>query len=522
MLINVHCRQWWKAEILPETDGHSTLMSTCPVCDYEYEDSLVGCPRHSHDLPSDKIVDEKKTTEAADGQALIGTTISALYRLDEIIGKGAMGVVYKALHLKDNKEVAIKVLHTHLAADPESIKRFQHEARAASSLMHANIVRIYDVGVAEGGQPYIVMELLDGVTLSRFLRERQHLDTSEALPLIRQACEAIAEAHSNGVLHRDIKPANIVLCNRFGVENFVLVLDFSIAKIIQKVSDVDSTTPGLIFGSPTYMSPERFMGKGGDFRSDIYSMGIIMFQLLAGRPPFKSADLYTLMNEHINTPPPRVRDFRPQSDVPELLEQAIAKALAKRPEDRQENMKQLLAEINEVYHTVLAPKEEPAMSQPVRINSNDRIAALGGQRTNADGSFAPFASAGTKSAEKPAVYGFEIDPTIGISPPGGSLVYGSGRKPTAVEESNSNRQKLAEFGNNARWDKSLISGKSSTIVTAESIPVQRQRIRPAEEQQQLPIELIALALVLVLFFWIISPRIMPVGKTSAPVSTTPL
>ena len=314
-------------------------MKTCPICDFEYEDIVDVCPRHDVQLVS-KVVDP-----------LIGATVRDRYVINEMLGRGAMGVVYKATQTTDGKEVALKVLHTHLASDTESVKRFHHEARAASSLMHPNIVRLYDVGIIAGGQPYIAMELLPGITLADHLKAHRFLNTSEALPIIRQVCEALAEAHSHGVLHRDIKPANIMLTNRFGQENFVVVLDFSIAKVIQRVSDVDSTTPGLIFGSPAYMSPERFMGRGGDFRSDIYSLGIIMFQMLAGRTPFKSSDLYTLMNEHVTTVPPTVKEIRPESDVPEDLEAAISRTLAKKPEDRHSNMKQLLTEIYEIYRT---------------------------------------------------------------------------------------------------------------------------------------------------------------------------
>jgi len=246
-------------------------MKTCPICTKEYEDSLDACPRHfTPPSFSDK------------GDPLIGVIIKDRYKLTEVIGRGAMGVVYKGMQMDDEKQVAIKVLQTHLASNHESLKRFQHEAEAARSLMHPNIVRLYDVGVGPGGQPYIAMEYLAGTTLADYMRARRFLNTAEALQIIRQVCEALAEAHSHGVLHRDIKPANIMLMNRFGQENFVVVLDFSIAKVIQRASDADSTTPGLIFGSPAYMSPERFMGRGGDFRSDIYSVGIILWQMLAG------------------------------------------------------------------------------------------------------------------------------------------------------------------------------------------------------------------------------------------------
>jgi eukaryotic-like serine/threonine-protein kinase len=310
-------------------------MKTCPICDFRYDDQLDECPRHRVEL-------------ADTSDPLLGSIIKDRYKLVQLLGRGSMGAVYRAKTKGSASEVAIKVLHTHLANNRESLKRFHHEAKASSRLRHPHIVSIYDVGVIPNGQPYIAMELLKGRNLGQFLKERRQLGAREALPIIRQVCEALSEAHSHGVVHRDIKPANIMLMNRFGQEHYVVVVDFGIAKVIQRVSDVDSTTPGLIFGSPAYMSPERFRGKGGDFRSDIYSLGIIMFQMLTGAPPFRSGDLYSLMNEHVNLPPPSVRSLLgDQCDIPQILEDTIARALAKRPEDRQENMRQLLTQINQ-------------------------------------------------------------------------------------------------------------------------------------------------------------------------------
>jgi serine/threonine protein kinase len=320
-------------------------MKVCPICDFEFGDEHVRCPRHDVEL-------------VENGDPYIGTQIGQRYLVTETIGRGSMGVVYKAKQIDTNKEVAIKILHAHLTSNRESIKRFHHEAKAASRLRHPNIVHLYDVGVIPGGQPYIAMELLTGMTLADFLQKRKYLDTSEALPIIRMVCEALAEAHSHGVVHRDIKPANIMLVNKFGQENFVVVLDFSISKVIERVSDVDSTTPGLIFGSPAYMSPERFLGKGGDFRSDIYSLGIIMFQMLSGKTPFRANDLYSLMHEHVTTSPPRVKEMRPECDIPDELEVIIGTALAKKAENRQENVREVLSQLNFLYRPSLPHVDE--------------------------------------------------------------------------------------------------------------------------------------------------------------------
>lgn len=342
-------------------------MKTCPICDFKFDDQLDECPRHAVELAD--------TTDP-----LLGSIIKDRYKLVQLLGRGSMGAVYRAKTKGSSSEVAIKVLHTHLANNRESLKRFHHEAKASSRLRHPHIVSIYDVGVIPNGQPYIAMELLKGRNLGQFLKERRYLGAREALPIIRQVCEALSEAHSHGVVHRDIKPANIMLMNRFGQEHYVVVVDFGIAKVIQRVSDVDSTTPGLIFGSPAYMSPERFRGKGGDFRSDIYSLGIIMFQMLTGAPPFRSGDLYSLMNEHVNLPPPSVRSMMPGNcDIPQILEDTIARALAKRPEERQENVKQLLAQINQSIDATFSSAPMTA-DELAKMTVTDTLERSGGQR----------------------------------------------------------------------------------------------------------------------------------------------
>jgi serine/threonine protein kinase len=419
-------------------------MKTCPICAKEFEDSLDACPRH---LSVAQIAEK--------GDPLIGVVIKDRYQLTEVIGRGAMGVVYKANQTTDGKEVAIKVLHTHLTSNQESLKRFQHEAQAASSLMHPNIVRLYDVGVGPGGQPYIAMEFLEGTTLADYMRSRKFLNPKEAVPIIRQVCEALAEAHSHGVLHRDIKPANIMLMNRFGQENFVVVLDFSIAKVIQRASDVDSTTPGLIFGSPAYMSPERFMGRGGDFRSDIYSVGIILWQMLAGRAPFKSSDLYTLMNEHISTPPPSIKSVRPDCDIPPALEETIARALAKKEKDRQENMKQLLAELDEIYrglslstssaeHTIYSPEAQGTAGGGNGNNGGERSAV---NATSATASKSSGAGANI----------FDINP--GLTPSSSVPVFSPEQRKSLEESIGMNSSYPKSSGNEAAvsgiWSKSV-------------------------------------------------------------------
>jgi serine/threonine protein kinase len=414
-------------------------------------------------------------TAKSDNDPLVGTIIRERYRLEHKLGKGAMGVVYKASHLHDGRNLAIKILHTHLASDAESLKRFEQEAKAASTLMHQNIVRLYEVGMMPVGQPYIAMEFVEGETLAESIRNRHHYNTREALPVIRQVCLALAEAHSLGVVHRDIKPANIMLTHRFGQENFVVVLDFSISKVIEKVSDVDTTTSGALFGSPAYMSPERFQGHGGDFRTDIYSMGIIMFQLLAGRPPFKSSDLYKLMNDHVSQIPPKVTDINPDSDIPDGLQAVISQALEKRPEDRQANMKQLLMDIDQIYSDF--SRHSQSFTQPQLT-----LPAVPTLQSQADYSRTPAAAMNVSRGDAPV---FDINP--GLLTPG---LISSGNIPAARKAAGlDDPTKAAGSGSaSTKWDKRLVATQTDR---------QRPVIRPPETQR-FPIELLVLLAVLLI------------------------
>lgn len=434
----------------------------------------------------------------SDQDPLVGATIRDRYKLIHKLGKGAMGVVYKAAHINDGRHLAIKILHTHLSSDPESIKRFQAEAKAASSLMHQHIVRLYDVGMIPGGQPYIAMEFVEGKTLAEAIRAKRCYDTREALPIIRQVCEALAEAHSHGVVHRDIKPANIMLTDRFGQQSFVVVLDFSISKVIQKVSDVDTTTSGVVFGSPAYMSPERFQGAGGDFRTDIYSMGIIMFQMLAGRPPFKSSDLYKLMNDHVSQLPPKVKDIRPDCDIPDSLQAAIDRALEKKPEDRHTNMKNLLAEIDQIYSDFTRTPSHPfPVGQPGGMLDNLPPLPVPPQNE------APKPSAPPPSSQRSDAPVFDINP-LRTPPSVMPAASSQANRKTSLEES---VLKTSALNTSGRWDKSLV-GKHTDR--------QRPVIRPPE-QQRFPIELLLLLAVLIVGLAVICATYM---ASTSPHATT--
>lgn len=298
-------------------------MKLCLVCNFQFEDEQELCPK-----------DYSKLVPLGKDQ-LIGKLIQDRYRVESMLAKGSMGVVYKAMQELIGREVAIKVLHGYLVSDEESIKRFHKEAKAASRLNHPNITTLYDYGVLSSGQPYIVMDLLRGSSLAEILKQRDYLPLEEALGIFKQVCDAMTEAHKRGVVHRDIKPENIMLeYTDKGV--MVKVVDFGIAKFIQEQDDTIGkiTKTGTVCGSPTYMSPEQCDDNQVDQRSDIYSLAVVVYETITGKVPFSGTDIYNVMTMHVKDPPPRLKAVRPDLDYPAHLEAVLDKALAKDPGDR--------------------------------------------------------------------------------------------------------------------------------------------------------------------------------------------
>ncbi len=333
-------------------------MKICPLCEKEFGDEIQNCPDDFADLMP-LITDP-----------LIGSVIEDRYRITDVIGVGSMGVVYRAVQEAVSREVAIKVLPKELASNRQAVKRFHHEAKAASRLNHPHIITVYDFGIAAGGQPFIAMELLDGTTMDKYLLERKRLELFEALPIIQQMCEAIGEAHNQGLIHRDIKPANIALVERAGRKNHVIILDFGIAKGTERMNDPDSTAPGVVFGSPVYMSPERFLGQSGDVRSDVYSLAVVIFQMLSGVVPFKSTDLINLISSHVIAAPPSVASVTCEATIPAAMEQVLQRALSKSPSDRPQSMMEFWEEIHRACKPRSAPTAVTDSARPIDPTGN--------------------------------------------------------------------------------------------------------------------------------------------------------
>ncbi len=276
---------------------------------------------------------------AAEG--LVGKTFGK-YRIVEQLGRGGMAEVYKAYQPGLDRYVAVKVMHSFLADDKDFLARFQREAKLVASMRHPNIVQVHDFDV-EGGLYYMVMEFIDGETLKtrlQNLEERnQWLSIDEGVRIILAVGSALKYAHRLGMVHRDVKPANVMVDK----QGNVILTDFGIAKIFAGGSQTQLTATGALVGTPSYMSPEQGMGQPGDERSDIYSLGVMLYQLVTGRLPFEADTPLAVVIKHINDPLPMPRAVNP--DVPEAVERVILKTMAKNPDERYQHVGEMLNDL---------------------------------------------------------------------------------------------------------------------------------------------------------------------------------
>lgn len=304
-------------------------MKKCPKCGTEYPDTNTLCP-------SDGIALEKTD------DSLLGQTLAGKYRIEDRLSEGGMGTVYRGTHVLMDKTVAVKVLRPSLAADEKIVARFSREARAASRISHPHALSVTDFGEAENGVVFLVMEYLDGKTLKQIIREDGPMALPRAVEILRQVGGALDAAHTEGVVHRDLKSDNIMLLSSSGTD-YTKVLDFGIAKIKEADGAYDPglTAPDLVIGTPQYMSPEQCSQSPDiDSRSDIYSLGVILYELLVGHVPFTGESPTAIMLKHLQEPAPSVLDER--SDVPRAVGAVIARALAKEPEARYQTVNELV------------------------------------------------------------------------------------------------------------------------------------------------------------------------------------
>lgn len=334
-----------------ETGRKLLSNSTLPMDQKQKADDCIRL--HGHSLEPHDTTQAPASAEGTRNDPLIGKVFAEKFEILALAGRGGMSAVYKALHTSLNKVVAIKLLYTHLAQNERNLRRFRQEAQVVSHLDHPGIVRLFDFGENAEGQPYLIMEFLKGQTLSAKLSQQaEPMGVDDALDYFVQLTEALAHAHRLGVIHRDLKPGNIfVEKNRDGHDQ-LKITDFGIAKLSGEESSVEHqalTGTGEVFGSPLYMSPEQCMGTPVDQRSDIYSLGCVMYEVLTGRPPHVGATAYETMQKHVYEDTEFPGNLRPEIRKYGDLELILLKAIAHKREIRYQSADQLLAALQHVH-----------------------------------------------------------------------------------------------------------------------------------------------------------------------------
>lgn len=307
-------------------------MKICPTCQRCYEDTEATCAE-----------DRAQLVFSRHGSRIIGEK----YRLDRRLGRGGMGAVYAGTHLELDRPVAIKLLLPDYVTDIIALERFRREARTAARLNHQNVADVYDYGVLPDGGAYIVMELITGETLREYMNKGCPLPFLEANSIACQVAEGIDAAHRNHVIHRDLKPSNIILARDHQNQIIAKVVDFGIAKLkeLTVTGDGAITNTGMLIGTPRYMSPEQCAGQEIDARSDIYTLGVILYEMLGCRPPFDAPSATALALKHVRDLPPALTNFR--SDVPPALAAVVMQALEKDPAKRQQTAADFARQLRE-------------------------------------------------------------------------------------------------------------------------------------------------------------------------------
>ena len=325
------------------------------------------------------MVEETLFRKKSGAGELIGRVFGDRYQVEALIGRGGMGWVFRGTHRVMEQPIALKVMRQGLAADLAAVKRFYKEARACSKLCHHNTIKVHDFGVTDDGFSYIVMEFLEGQPLNQVLAEQGSLGARRSSRIAIQVCRSLDEAHEQGIVHRDLKPGNIFLRRMHGEEDYVKVLDFGIAKFVSgDLHDETLTKTGMLIGTPRYASPEQAKGRKLDRRSDIYSLGIILYQMLAGRVPFDAPSTAGLIAKQIYEPPPPLPETVGEEPLPPALSTLVGQMLNKNPNRRPATAREVAERLADLVETGTHPAQpapaEPPSPPPGATAKMDRIA----------------------------------------------------------------------------------------------------------------------------------------------------
>jgi serine/threonine protein kinase len=415
----------------------------CPACNVRYEHGQF-CAKDGTPLVAD--------TAARAKPDMVGRIIADRYRIVRLLGEGGMGQVFEAQHVNINKRFAIKLLRPEIVSNAEAVARFRQEAWSASSIGHENIIEIDDFATLPDGSVYLAMEFLDGQSLAERMRDNEQISVAEGLDVFHQVAQGLGAAHDKGIIHRDMKPENIfVAMKRDRLQ--CKVLDFGIAKVSGTDGGNKMTRTGAIFGTPHYMSPEQALGKPLDHRSDIYSVGVIMYEVFTGKVPFEAESFMGILTKHIMAQAVPPRQMAPERDIPFEVESLIMRAMAKEPNDRVQTMHDLAAEVGGLLGQwapeLLQPRSSGGMSvaRPSGANAQLRPSQQGLQR--------------------PPSGAFPTDKRT----PSGPLAMGTGPRPIAPTELAPGSQELRAASAQLKAASAQLKTPSSSLPVRSATPL---------------------------------------------------
>jgi serine/threonine protein kinase/Flp pilus assembly protein TadD len=335
---------------------------TCPKCHHENPDETLYCGKCATSLPSPEEVEATETIEAPKEELTTGSIFAGRYQIIEELGKGGMGKVYRVLDKKLKEEVALKLIKPEIASDKKTLERFQNELKLARKISHRNVGRMYELLDEKGGH-YITMEYVSGEDLKSFIRRSGQLSIGTSIRIAKQVCEGLSEAHRLGVVHRDLKPSNIMIDK----EGNARIMDFGIARSLKEKG---ITGAGVMIGTPEYMSPEQVEGKEVDQRSDIYSLGVILYEMVTGRVPFEGDTPFTIGVKHKSEIPKDPKELNTQ--IPEDLNLVILRCLEKDKEKRYQSTGEVRAELTRIEKGIPTteieiPKRKPLTSREITV-----------------------------------------------------------------------------------------------------------------------------------------------------------